>query len=507
MRVMAEKSRRTIYTDAMEIFHRAADLIGLDPRVRLELEEPDYEHIFYVTVKLRERLAPLPKEEHAKHLDLPESRVSEGLDPLADGRFIIRGKALLNGDVNTRDGVIRLKGGLFQLRKAEVKRFKAYRVQHNQARGPYKGGTRYHKDVSLDLFKSLAAEMTWKTAIADIPFGGAKGGIKIDPRHYSKEELERITLRYMYRLKDLVGPTRDIPAPDVGTTPEVMGWMMRQYTDGERERHNLRGVVTGKDVRIGGSEGRVKATGQGLAYCIEEWFADRDDTIKGKSFILQGFGNVGSNAAEILCGMGGKLLAVNDADGTIYNPAGIDPVKLVAHVYENPANIKRSVLGYPEAQEVSKKDFWEISADFAVPAALGGEITGEIAEKLKVKMVAEGANGPTTPDADRILQGRKIDMIPDIIGNAGGVTVSYYEWLQNLRMEHWTEAEVNARLERAIKTNYRIIRDIAQNKPRRTTTHDSRRFCVGREVDPRSAAMVLALKRIEAHYQLEGFSQ
>ena len=507
MRVMAEKSRRTIYTDAMEIFHRAADLIGLDPRVRLELEEPDYEHIFYVTVKLRERLAPLPKEEHAKHRDLPESRVSEGLDPLADGRFIIRGKALLNGDVNTRDGVIRLKGGLFQLRRAEVKRFKAYRVQHNQARGPYKGGTRYHKDVSLDLFKSLAAEMTWKTAIADIPFGGAKGGIKIDPRHYSKEELERITLRYMYRLKDLVGPTRDIPAPDVGTTPEVMGWMMRQYTDGERERHNLRGVVTGKDVRIGGSEGRVKATGQGLAYCIEEWFADRDDTIKGKSFILQGFGNVGSNAAEILCGMGGKLLAVNDADGTIYNPAGIDPVKLVAHVYENPANIKRSVLGYPEAQEVSKKDFWEISADFAVPAALGGEITGEIAEKLKVKMVAEGANGPTTPDADRILQGRKIDMIPDIIGNAGGVTVSYYEWLQNLRMEHWTEAEVNARLERAIKTNYRIIRDIAQNKPRRTTTHDSRRFCVGRETDPRSAAMVLALKRIEAHYQLEGFSQ
>jgi len=507
MRVMAEKSKRTVYTEAMEIYHRAAELIGLDPRVRLELEEPDYEHIFYVTVKLRERLVPIPKDDQGKYKDLPESRVTEGLDPLADGRFIIRGKALLNGDVSARDGVIRLPGGLYQLRRAEVKRFKAYRVQHNQARGPYKGGTRYHKDVSLDLFKSLAAEMTWKTAIADIPFGGAKGGIKIDPRHYSKEELERITLRYMYRLKDLVGPTRDIPAPDVGTTPEVMGWMMRQYTDGERERHNLRGVVTGKDVRIGGSEGRVKATGQGLAYCIEEWFADRDDTVKGKSFVLQGFGNVGSNAAEILCAMGGKLLAVNDADGTIFNPAGIDPVKLVTYVYENPGNIKKSVLGFPEAQEVSKKDFWEIPADFAVPAALGGEITGEIAERLKVKMVAEGANGPTTPEADRVLQSRKIDMIPDIIGNAGGVTVSYYEWLQNLRMEHWTEAEVNARLERAIKTNYRIIRDIAQNKPRRTTTHDSRRFCVGRETDPRSAAMVLALKRIEAHYQLEGFSQ
>ena len=216
---------------------------------------------------------------------------------------------------------------------------------------------------------------------------------------------------------------------------------------------------------------------------------------------------MGSNAAEILCAMGGKLLAVNDADATIYNPAGIDPVKLVAYVYENPNNIKRSVLGYPEAQEISKKDFWEISADFAVPAALGGEITGEIAEKLKVKMVAEGANGPTTPEADRILQARKIDMIPDIIGNAGGVTVSYYEWLQNLRMEHWTEAEVNQRLEHAMKHNYRIMADISHNTPRRSELHDSRRYVLGKTCSTRTAAMVLALKRIEAHYLLEGFSQ
>ena len=507
MRVVAERSRRTIYTESMEIFEHAADLIGLDPRVRLELEEPDYEHIFHVTVKLRERLVPY-KEDQKKYQDLPASRVTEGLEPLADGRFIIRGKALLRGDVTVRDGVIRLAdAGLYRIEPAQVRRFKAYRVQHNQARGPYKGGVRYHKEVSLDLFKSLAAEMTWKTAIADIPFGGAKGGIKIDPRHYSKEELERITLRYMYRLKDLVGPHRDIPAPDVGTNPEVMSWMFRQYSDGERERHNLRGVVTGKDVRIGGSEGRAKATGQGLAYCIEEWYADRGQNVKGQSFILQGFGNVGSNAAEILCGMGARLLAVNDADGTIFNPEGIDPVKLVAYVYENPQNIKRSVLGYPEAQEVSKKDFWEVECDFLIPAALGGEITADIAERLKIKLVAEGANGPTTPDADKVLQARKIELIPDIIGNAGGVTVSYYEWLQNARMEHWSEAEVNERLQKAIKGNYRIIRDIAQNKPRRTTTHDSRRYCLGREVDTRTAAMVLALKRIEAHYQLEGFSQ
>jgi glutamate dehydrogenase (NAD(P)+) len=508
MRMVSDKTRRTVYTEAMEIFEHAADLIGLDPRVRLELEEPDYEHIFYVTVKLRERLIALSKDDQKKYVDLPSSRVTEGLEPLADGRYIIRGKALLRSDITVRDGVIRLGDkGLFRLEPAQVRRFKAYRVQHNQARGPYKGGVRYHREVSLDLFKSLAAEMTWKTAIADIPFGGAKGGIKLDPRHYSKEELERITLRYMYRLKDLVGPQRDIPAPDVGTNPEVMSWMYRQYSDGEREKHSLRGVVTGKDVRIGGSEGRVKATGQGLAYCIEEWYADRDLSIKGQAFILQGFGNVGSNAADILCGMGAKLLAVNDADGTIFNPEGLDPAKLVAYVYENPSNIKRSVLGFPGAQEISKKDFWEVQADFLVPAALGHEITAEIAERIKVKLVAEGANGPTTPDADKVLQGRKIELIPDIIGNAGGVTVSYYEWLQNQRMEHWTEAEVNGRLERAIKTNYRIIRDIALNKPRRTAAHDSRRYCLGREVDTRTAAMVLALKRIEAHYQLEGFSQ
>src|SRR5205814_2078787 len=222
---------------------------------------------------------------------------------------------------------------------------------------PSTGGTRFHQDVSLDLFKVLAAEMTWKTAIADVPFGGGKGGIKVDPRSLSSEELEALTLRYMYRLKPLIGPDLDIPAPDVGTDGTIMGLLLRQYTDGERERHKLRGVVTGKDTRIGGSEGRVKATGQGLAYCIQEWFADR------------------------------------------------------------------------------------------------------------------GANGPTTPEGDRVLAKRWIELIPDIIGKAGGVTVSYYEWIQNKRMEHWSETEVNGRLEQAIKSNYRIIRDIARNLPRRTATH------------------------------------
>jgi glutamate dehydrogenase (NAD(P)+) len=311
----------------------------------------------------------------------------------------------------------------------------------------------------------------------------------------------------MYRLKNLIGPNIDIPAPDVGTNSEIMALMLRQYMDGERERHMTRGIVTGKDTRIGGSEGRTKATGQGVAYCIEDYYADRGESLRGKSFVLQGFGNVGSAAAEILTAMGARLLAVNDADGTVFNGDGIDVAALSQYVYGNPKNLKRSVFGFPGAQGISKKDFWDVAADICVPAALGGEITGDVAERIKYKLIAEGANGPTTPEADKVLQKRGIDLIPDIIANAGGVTVSYYEWIQNKRMEIWTEAEVNRKLELALKRNYRIIRDISKNRPRKTEMHDSRRYAIGREVDSRCAAMILALKRIEAHYSLEGFSQ
>jgi len=510
MRVPAPTHKpRTVYTEAMEVFDRTADLIGLDKRVRLELEEPDYEHIFYVTAKLKDRLVPLSAEESQAFSDLSVTQVRnpDGLERLADGKIILNGRALLGSDVNIRRGHLRLPdGAVYQLVPGESQRFKAYRVQHNQARGPYKGGIRFHREVSLDLFKALAAEMTWKTAIAEVPFGGGKGGIQIDPRQFGREELENITLRFMYRLKGLIGPNIDIPAPDVGTNGEIMALMYRQYSDGERERHNLRGIVTGKDVRIGGSEGRVKATGQGVVYCIEDYYAERGESLKGKTFVLQGFGNVGSNAAQILSGMGARLLAVNDADGTVFNGDGIDVAALTAFV-QDPKNLRRSVLGFPGAQRIEKKDLWEVPADILLPAALGGEITAEIAENIKVKLVAEGANGPTTPDADRVLQRRGIEMIPDIIANAGGVTVSYYEWIQNKRMERWTEAEVDQRLEFAMKRNYRIIRDISKNQGRRTDMHDSRRYTVGKEVDTRCAAMVLALKRIEAHYLLEGFSQ
>ena len=283
--------------------------------------------------------------------------------------------------------------------------------------------------------------------------------------------------------------------------------MLRQYSDGERERHTLRGAVTGKDVRIGGSEGRAKATGQGLVYCIEEWFKERGQRLEGSRFIVQGFGNVGSAAAEILAAAGARCVAVQDAEGTIHDPSGIDVSELMAYVHDNPRNLERSVRGYPDAAAIGTSDFWDVDADVCIPAALGNAITGPVAGRLKVKLVAEGANRPTTTEGDEVLAVRGIGVIPDIIGNAGGVIVSYYEWIQNKRMEQWPLTEVNARLERAVKSNYHLICDIADDRPQRTETHDSRGFVLGQELPIRVAAMVLALKRIEAHYLLEGFSR
>lgn len=498
-----------VFGESLVVFHEAADLIGLHPRIRLELEQPDYEHIFYVTARVAERLVPVLPADGAAFADLPASNIDPGhLTPLFDGTIGVGADVFGHArSLSVRDNVVRLDDrGLFRIKPTEYVRLKAYRVQHNQARGPYKGGLRFHKGASLDVFNALAAEMTWKTAIADVPFGGGKGGIRMDPREYTKSELEAISLRYMYKLKQMIGPNIDIPAPDIGTNSEVMAWLLRQYSDGERERHEARGVVTGKDVRIGGSEGRTAATGQGLAYCVEEWYARQSKTVTGARFIVQGFGNVGSKAAIILTKMGAKCVAVQDADGTIANERGIDVEALDAYVNENPTNLRKSVLGFTGAAAIDRGEFWAVDCDVAIPAALGGAINADTAERIRAKLVAEGANGPTTPEADKVFQQRGISLIPDIIANAGGVTVSYYEWIQNKRMEHWTEAEVNARLERAIKTNYRIILDISENTPKRTSEYDSRIFALGKPVPTRVAAMVLALRRIEAHYLLEGFS-
>jgi len=518
-----DASKTTIYDDAMASFEETADLLKLDPRVRMELRQPHHELIFYITVDIRDRLERLSPAEigetNGAYDDLADSELhGQDYRVLPNGVVSYRpGIFARSANVSTRDGILRFQGDLYRIEGRRAEQFKCYRIQHNNIRGPYKGGIRYHHQVSLDLFKALAAEMTWKTAIGNIPLGGGKGGIRIDPRNFSAEELERISLRFMYKLKPFVGPNTDIPAPDVGTDSVIMGHFYRQYTDGEPEPAKLRGCVTGKDVRIWGSEGREAATGRGLFFCIEEYLRHKQSpspdklispdevSYKDVSFTLQGFGNVGSNLARIICAKGAKMVAVDDRDGTIYNPAGIDPEALFEYVYSG-TNLKRSVDGYGKAQAISKEEFFKVNAYMFVPAGLGGVIDESAANKLQVKLVAEGANGPCTKQGEKVLLERGIDIIPDIIANAGGVIVSYYEWLQNNTLDHWAEAQINERLREAIKANYNIILDIAADRPRITKTHNSKRYTIGRKVPTRVAAMALALRRLDDHYRLEGFS-
>jgi len=517
-----DQGQQSYYKRSMYMFDGATRLIDMDPRIVMELAEPHHELIFHITVDIDNRLVPFDNEESIRFrdqfADLPDSKLDpEYVTPLASGQMAYRPRVFASSDATVRDGVIRIGGKLHSIQPRVPEEFKCYRIQHNNTRGPYKGGIRYHHEVSLDLFKVLAAEMTWKTAIGNIPLGGAKGGIKIDPRNYAADEIERISLRFMYKLKPFVGPLIDIPAPDVGTNATVMGHFYREYSDGEREVALARGCVTGKDVRIWGSEGRDMATGRGIFYCLEEWLrhdqsTDENELIspaevswKDVTFTVQGFGNVGSAFARIACERGATLVGVDDRDGTIYNPNGIDPEDLYEYVYDA-YNLKRTVAGYAKADAISKDAFWTINAFLFVPAGLGNVINAEVGNKLNVKLIAEGANSPCTAEGERALLERGIDVIPDIIANAGGVIVSYYEWLQNNRMEHWREEEVNERLSWAIKGNYNIIRDIAANKPRKMPEWDSRKYTVGCAADPRMAAMVLALRRLEGHYQVEGFS-
>ena len=518
-----EQQAGSLYESSMRLFRDTAGLLGLDPRVAMELQEAHHELIFHITVDINNRLVEFATEEAARHArdyeDLPESR----LDPrhytvLANGNISFHPRVFATSNATVRNGVIRLFGGrLYHIQPRRPEQHKCYRVQHNNIRGPYKGGIRYHHAVSLDLFKVLAAEMTWKTAISNIPFGGGKGGIRIDPREFSDDEIERISSRFMYKLKPFIGPNRDIPAPDVGTNALIMGHFFRQYSDGEPSPHTLRGCVTGKDVRIWGSEGRELATGRGLYFCLEEWLRHRQSpgvdrlvptesvSFQDVDFIVQGYGNVGSAFARIVVPRGARMIAVNDRDGSIYDPKGIDPEDLHEYVI-SAANLKHSVAGYPKAQAIGLDEFWRLNAFLFVPAALGGVIDAEVANRLQVKLVAEGANGPCTLEGEEVLRQRGVDIIPDIIANAGGVIVSYYEWLQNNRQEHWSEAKVNARLEETIKSSYNIVLDIAANRPRRTPYFNSKRYVVGRPVDVRMAAMVLALRRLEGHYKVEGFS-
>lgn len=343
----------------------------------------------------------------------------------------------------------------------KLRSFTGYRIQHNNILGPYKGGIRYHPDIRLEEVRALAALMTWKCSLLDIPFGGAKGGVQCDPSLHSVGERMRITRRFTHQLGQDIGPDHDIPAPDVGTGPQEMAWMMDTYVNSSSagQKNANRAVVTGKPISCGGSHGRVKATGQGVAHCVEIWAHDRGKDIRDLRILVQGFGNVGSHAALVLHGQGALIVGVSDHTGSIASTSGIDPRKLAEHVHA-----RGGVVGFDGAEACSRAEFFGIPADVFVPAALENQVGVDEARALTVSVVIEGANGPTNPAAEVLLESRGIDIVPDILANAGGVTVSYYEWLQNKRNERWTLEEVDTKLETAMKRAYRRVRDGARDR-------------------------------------------
>jgi len=418
----AHAARRSLYENVTRQFDKAADVIHLDPDIRKILGTTTNEIVVHFPVKMD------------------------------DGRVEI---------------------------------FTGYRVQHNNVLGPYKGGIRFHPDVEIDEVRSLATWMTWKSAIANIPFGGAKGGIQIDPRNYSINELEHITRRFTYALGSNIGPEYDIPAPDVNTTPQIMAWLLDTYlmTMPPQERQRCTHVVTGKPIESGGSIGRDKATGQGVVYLIERWAEDHDLPLDGATFLVQGYGNVGSWTARLLQRKGARLIGAEDVTGVILAPDGIDAENLAAHVLRT-----GGVAGFPGTKSGEHKQFLSTKADILIPAALENQITAETAPLLNVRLVAEGANGPTDTDGDEILAQRGIGMLPDILCNSGGVIVSYFEWLQNKRSEFWELDEVDTKLHRKLVDAYaRVAAAAGEHK-----------------VDWRTAAYMIALWRLQTVYKERG---
>ncbi len=366
-----------------------------------------------------------------------------------------------------------------------IEMFTGYRVQHNNILGPFKGGLRYHPAVDIDEVRALAAWMTWKCAIAGIPFGGGKGGIRIAPARYSQSELERITRRFVYALGDNIGPEYDIPAPDVNTNAQIMAWFLDTYltTVPPHLRNACTHVVTGKPLGSGGSRGRDKATGQGVVNCIELWSAEHGLDLSSATCTVQGFGNVGSWSARLLKPFGTRLLAAEDVTGAIANSAGIDPEALTEYVLDT-----GGVSGYPEAVAVDHETFLRTEADIFIPAALEKQIDRTTANWLNVSLVAEGANGPTTPEGNDILEQRGIGVLPDVLCNSGGVIVSYFEWLQNKTSEYWSLSDVDAKLRETISESYAGVSEAA------------RRY----ESDWRTAAYIVALARLEGAYRNRG---
>lgn len=421
---MSENKKKTVsvYDNVTKQFNKAADLMGLDPDIRTILSNTTNEIV-------------------------------------------------VNFPVVMDDGSIKV--------------FTGYRVQHNSVLGPYKGGLRFHPGVNIDEVRALAAWMTWKTAVARIPLGGAKGGIQLDPSHYSINELRHITRRFTFALGSNIGPEYDIPAPDVGTNAQIMAWILDTYVSmrSPQERHGASHIVTGKPIESGGSLGREKATGQGVVYVIEMWANDNNFDLSKASYFVQGFGNVGSWTGKLLKQHGSTLKAVEDATGAIFNEDGLDADELAAYVEAH-----GGIAGFPNSTAIDHDTFLRTKADIFVPAALENQITAETAPKLNVRLVVEAANGPTSPEGGDIMEARGIDALPDILVNSGGVTVSYFEWLQNKRSEYWDLEEVDAKLYKNMKRAYKQVRDTKEEY----------------NTDWRTAAYIVALSRLATVYRERG---
>lgn len=364
-----------------------------------------------------------------------------------------------------------------------VRIFTGYRVQHNVTRGPGKGGIRYHPDVDLDEVRALAMWMTWKAAVVNIPFGGAKGGVQCDPKSMSLKELENMTRRYTWEISMMIGPDQDIPAPDVYTNPQVMAWIMDTYSI--LKGYTVHGVVTGKPLELGGSLGRFEATGKGVFITAQEAAHHLNIPVEGARVVVQGCGNVGGIAAQYFDRAGAKVIAISDSKGGIYNKKGLD----ISSVLD--CKKKYSCIITPEAKmgdEISNEELLELNCDILIPSALENQITDKNASKIKTKIIAEGANGPTTPEADKILHDRGIFVVPDILANAGGVTVSYFEWVQNLQELLWSEEEISDRLTRILKKAFAEVLNISQRE----------------RVDMRTAALMLGIGRVAEATKLRG---
>ena len=394
------------------------------------------------------------------------TQLKKGIDALGVSNEIYEMLSVPNREVHVELPV--------KMDNGKIKVFHGYRVQHNNARGPYKGGIRFHPQVSINEVKALSMWMTWKTAVLDLPYGGAKGGIVCDPKSMSNAEIESLTRRYAYAISDIIGPYKDIPAPDVYTGPKNMAWIMDVYSI--LNGHPEPAVITGKPLEIGGSLGRSDSTSRGVAIVAAEAAKKLNIKLKDARVAIQGFGNVGSNAALILRKeYGMKIVGVSDSKGGIYSREGLDVDKVMKEKERS-----GTVTSLAGAEKISNEDILTADADVLVPAALEGVITDRNAEKVRAKIISEGANGPTTPEADRILHERGILLVPDILANAGGVTVSYFEWVQGLQRLQWTEEEVNSRLAEKMVKSFNDVYEMHQSH----------------KVDMRTAADMLAIKRV-----------